>query len=42
LATAALLAGPSDVLADNRGNLYIADFANNRIRKIDVNGIITT
>jgi len=41
-ATAAFLSGPSGVAADAAGNIYIADTANHRIRKIDVNGIITT
>jgi len=33
---------PFDVFADNIGNIFIADFTNNRIRKIDVTGIIHT
>ena len=33
---------PADVTIDPSGNLYIADMRNNRIRKVDVNGIITT
>jgi NHL repeat len=41
-ATNALLSGPRDVTKDNAGNIYIADFGNNRIRKLDTNGIITT
>ncbi len=41
-ATAALLSLPNDVALDGVGNLYIADSANNRVRKIDVNGNITT
>ena len=42
LATAASIASPYGVAVDNRGNLYIADTYNNRIRKVDTNGIITT
>jgi sugar lactone lactonase YvrE len=41
-ATNASLNGPSGVAFDASGNLYIADFWNNRIRKVDTNGIITT
>jgi subtilisin family serine protease/sugar lactone lactonase YvrE len=33
---------PRDVKVDAAGNLYIADQGNNRIRKIDTNGIIHT
>jgi trimeric autotransporter adhesin len=36
------LAGPSGLVVDSVGNLYIADDQNNRIRKVDTNGIITT
>lgn len=41
-ATAARLNQAVDVASDGSGNLYIADRANHRIRKIDANGIITT
>jgi len=40
-ATAALLS-PAGLATDFKGNLYIADFYNNRVRKIDTAGIITT
>jgi trimeric autotransporter adhesin len=33
---------PTAVAADAAGNLYIADFNNNRIRKVSTNGTITT
>jgi trimeric autotransporter adhesin len=33
---------PTDVAVDTTGNLYVADSTNNRIRKVDTNGIITT
>jgi hypothetical protein len=33
---------PLAVAVDNVGNLFIADFGNNRIRKVSTNGIITT
>ena len=42
LAVDARLYAPSDVAVDGEGNLYIADLANNRIRKVDASGIITT
>jgi RHS repeat-associated protein len=41
-ATAAMLSQPRGVAADRSGNLYIADTFNNRIRKVDNQGIITT
>jgi sugar lactone lactonase YvrE len=42
LATAAQI-GPVDLASDNEGNLFIAEFGNNRIRRIDAKtGIITT
>ncbi|MBI5583783.1 MAG: SMP-30/gluconolactonase/LRE family protein, partial [Deltaproteobacteria bacterium] len=41
-AVQAALAGPRGVKVDPKGNLYIADTDNNRIRKVDRSGIITT
>jgi uncharacterized protein (TIGR03437 family) len=41
-AVQAELAGPQCVRPDTAGNLYIADTDNNRIRKINSSGIITT
>ena len=38
----ASLFDPFDVVADSSGNLYLADFGNHRIRKVDTSGIITT
>ena len=40
-ATNASLSAPSGVAVDASGNLFIADTDNNRIRKVDINGIIT-
>lgn len=41
-ATAAKLHGPVAIKADEFGNLYIADTLNQRIRKINSTGVITT
>jgi uncharacterized protein (TIGR03437 family) len=41
-ATSASLHGPSGVAVDAAGNLFIADYFNNRIRKITPGGIIST
>lgn len=41
-ATAATLYGPFALTFDRMGNLYIADGVNNRIRKVDTGGIIST
>ncbi len=41
-ATSAQLSGPTNVILDTSGNLYIADSSNFRIRKVDSSGIITT
>jgi len=38
----ALLKYPFGITLDSKGNLYIADRGNNRIRKVDSKGIITT
>lgn len=42
LATAAALNEPTGVAVDGAGNLYIADWRNHRIRKVDASGVITT
>jgi len=42
LATGSSLDYPAGAAFDAAGNLYIADGGNNRIRKVDTNGIITT
>jgi sugar lactone lactonase YvrE len=42
-ATAAQISSPSSVTVDSVGNLYIADFGNNRVRKVSLpSGLITT
>ncbi len=42
LAVNAQLSQPRDIIFDAAGNMYIADGFNMRIRKVDVNGFITT
>jgi subtilase family serine protease/sugar lactone lactonase YvrE len=42
LATSARLANPSDVGVDGAGNVFIADLSNQRVRKVDAAGVITT
>ncbi|WP_117879554.1 NHL domain-containing protein [Aureibaculum luteum] len=41
-ATAAQLKSPDGITIDAAGNIYFSDRGNDRIRKIDTNGIITT
>jgi sugar lactone lactonase YvrE len=41
-AESALLSWPRDVALDAAGILYVADTLNHRIRRIDINGVITT
>jgi sugar lactone lactonase YvrE len=42
-ATSAALNEPLDVAVDTRGNLFIADYFNNRVRRVDaLTGVITT
>lgn len=41
-AVSCMLNGPNSIALDNTGNLYLADLQNNRIRKINASGIITT
>ena len=40
-ATKANFQSPSDVVVDNSGNVYVSDYGNNCIRKINPSGIIT-
>jgi trimeric autotransporter adhesin len=42
LATSAALNTPQTVAVDATGNVFIADYANGRIRKVSANGIIST
>ena len=41
-ATSAMINGPQGVAVDGSGNVYIADTANNRVRRVAPNGVITT
>ncbi len=41
-ATKAMLKSPSAIAFDSKGNLYISDMGNDRIRKVDTNGTIST
>jgi uncharacterized protein (TIGR03437 family) len=41
-ATAAQLFVPIGIAVDSAGNLYIADFTNNRVRKVSTSGVIAT
>ena len=41
-ALSASINSPFGVAADNAGNFYIADFTNERIRKVSLGGVITT
>ena len=41
-ATAAQLNNPVEVAVDAGGNIYVADFFNNRVRRVSVSGVITT
>lgn len=34
--------GPTGVCLDSQGNLYVADYGNHKIRKVDTSGMITT
>jgi sugar lactone lactonase YvrE len=38
----ARLNAPDDVVVDASGNLYISDYANYRVRRVDTRGVITT
>ncbi len=41
-ALSAQFKSPSDVCIDNDGNIFVSDFENQRIRKIDIFGIVST
>src|SRR5262249_27021862 len=41
-ATAALLDNPQGLALDAAGNLYVADSLNNRVRRVDLQGTIST
>ena len=41
-ATNASLSKPAGVVVDGLGNLYISDYSNHRIRKVDLSGVIST
>ncbi len=38
----AMLKNPAAIAFDSKGNMYISDMGNNRIRKVDASGVITT
>uniref|UniRef100_UPI001EF92F40 NHL domain-containing protein n=1 Tax=Cohnella mopanensis TaxID=2911966 RepID=UPI001EF92F40 len=38
----ALFNNPQDIVLDAAGNIYVADYGNHRVRKIDTNGDVTT
>lgn len=40
--TSAQFKAPSDLCIDDAGNVYVSDFENQRIRKIDISGNVTT
>jgi len=41
-ASAAMLNAPQGICLDRKGNIYIADGLNNRVRKVNVSGVIST